>query len=252
MKVQFIIPVLMAASTILAQDSFLSSPIMRPEQHSSFAVVPAALQAPSQDVSNLAGKINAAGKVGFDFQHVTVRLVPETGNGAASTAQVKSDGSFSFTGLSSTTYRLQLAGLPDGWYLRSATLGNQNVLDQGVKPSGDPGQQLEITVSPGTGKVQGIVREPVYNGIVPHAVVELFPDPANPHRADLFRATATGDDGRFVIKNVVPGKYRIIAFPGKGSDINDDSVTAASMGTRVNLGEKQSRNVELQLFEAHR
>lgn len=203
--------------------------------------------------SNLSGKVSAAGS--FNFQGVSVQLSPEDGNSSDSSADLASDGILSFPELRRTTYRIQLAGLPDGWYLRSATMGNENALNHGVDLSEEiSGRSLQITVTPGAGTLTGLVIDPAYRDAVPHAVVKLFPDPATPHRADTFRSAATDGTGHFVIKNVVPGRYRVLAIMGRGSDENSysDFMTASGAGTRVTLHEKQSRNLELELFEAHR
>lgn len=215
----------------------------------------AGAQPPLQFPANLSGRIITAGKSGLDVQHLSVQLLPEDGDGPDVMADVAKDGTFGLTELRDTTYRLRVKGLPDGWYMLSAVLNGRNVLNQGLKLSaGDAGQHLEITVSPGAAKVQGVVLERVFREPVPRGVVELFPDPANPHRADLFRSASTDETGRFVIKNIVPGKYRVIAFMGKppSEPSYDDSVIAASAGIRVTLAEKQSKNLELGLFEAHR
>jgi hypothetical protein len=70
----------------------------------------------------------------------------------------------------------------------------------------------------------------------------------------LFRAVRTDKNGQFSIKNVAPGSYHVIAFMGNvpSQPSYDDSLTAASAGFRVVLAEKQSKNLELELFEAHR
>lgn len=203
--------------------------------------------------SNLSGKVNATG--GLSFQGVTVHLSPEDGNSSDASADVAQDGTFSFPELRRTTFRIQLAGLPDGWYLRSATVGNESALTRGVDLTADSsGQSLQITVAPGAGTITGIVLDPVAGDGVPHAIVKLFPDPATPHRADTFRIAATDGTGHFVIKNVVPGRYRVLAIMGRGGDETSysDFLTASAAGIRVIVHERQSRNLELDLFEAHR
>lgn len=192
------------------------------------------------------------GQSRLGLQHLGMQLLPEDGNGPDVTADVANDGTFRLTELRDATYRVRVKGLPDGWYMLSAVRNGKNILNQGLRLSAeDAGRPLDITVSPGAAKVQGVVLESVFREPVPRGIVELFPDPANPHRADLFRSASTDENGRFVIKNIVPGKYRVIAFMGKPTSY-DDSVIAASAGVRVTLDEKQSKSLELGLFEAHR
>jgi carboxypeptidase family protein len=205
---------------------------------------------------NLSGRMNTAGSARLELQPLSVRLSPEDGKTPDVIAAVRNDGTFTLTELRRTTYRLRLADLPDGWYLRSAVLGDQNILNNGLRlAEADAKKSLEITVSLGAGKVQGVVLEPEYGDPVPNALVKLFPDPPNPHRADLFQTAPTDQDGRFVIKNVVPGRYRVLAIMGKtggGENNYEDSLMAAGAGTRVVLAEKQTKHLELELFEAHR
>ena len=99
-----------------------------------------------------------------------------------------------------------------------------------------------------------MVKDQEFHDIVTHAVVKLFPEPANPHRADLFRSAPTDKDGRFVIKNVVPGRYRALAImrrPGNETSY-DDYVTASAAGVKVNLEQGESKSLGLMLFAAHR
>lgn len=204
---------------------------------------------------NLSGRVHASGTTDFGYKRLVVRVAPEDGNSVGVSSDVTEDGAFTQSDLRPTIYQLQVSGLPDGWYLHSAVLGEQNVLNQGLNlAEGNGGHQLEIEVSPGAGKVQGIVTEPVYYGRVPHALVEMFPDPPDPHRADLFQAERTDKYGSFTINNVVPGKYRVLAVTGKsGRDTTyDDAQLAATAGIRVSVGENQSKTLELELFEAHR
>lgn len=209
-----------------------------------------------RDEDTISGAVNTDGKSTLDFQLLQVQLSPEDGNSSEVSTGVNKDGAFRLDDVRRTTQRLHLSGLPDGWYMRSAVFGQQDVLKDGLKlGQGDADQSLKITVSSGVAKVEGVVIEPEYGDPASHAIVKLFPDPPNPHRTDLFRSAPTDRNGRFVITNVVPGKYRVIALMGgrTGSEASyEDAVTAATAGARVSVGENQSKSVELDLFEAHR
>ncbi len=73
--------------------------------------------------SNLSGRVTIAGKTNLDLQRLSVQLSPEDGNGPDAVADVANDGTFNLAEMRDTTYRLGVAGLPDGWYTRAATLG---------------------------------------------------------------------------------------------------------------------------------
>ena len=107
--------------------------------------------------------------------------------------------------------------------------------------------------SPGTAKVDGIVRDTVPpRAPVPNALVKLFPDPPSLQHPDLIRSTRTDEVGNFVIENVVPGKYRAIAITGMGpEDLKGEATIAAAAGTRINLSERESKTLTIYLYPGH-
>lgn len=106
----------------------------------------------------------------------------------------------------------------------------------------------------GNAKIEGIVRDTVpHRGPVPNALVRMFPDPDYLQRPELIRTTRTDEWGNFVIENVVPGKYRVIALMGGGpEDLHGEATIAAAAGTRVTLSEKESKTLTLYIYLAHR
>ena len=152
------------------------------------------------------------------------------------------DGSFTLGHVRRTTYRLQY-WLPDGWYVRSAKFGSQNVLEDGLKlADGDAAHSLEITISPGVAQVDGVVLRG--DDPVPGAMVKLLPDLDNPFRTIWPQTTWTDPNGHFVIKNIAPASYRAMAFDVEADPGNDDDDPLA---VSISLAEKESKTVKLQL-----
>jgi len=210
---------------------------------------------------NLSGRVRTSDGTAIDFERLTVEIAPEDGDSPDATADVEKDGTFGLLKIRPTTYLLQLSGLPGGWYTRAAVLGDKDVLNDGIDLRDEAaGGHLEITVGPGACQVEGVVTEPEFHDVVPGAVVKLLPDPASPLRADLLRTALTNQFGEFTIRNVVPGQYRVLAVMIKGSgegvtvgrDSYADNVIARHAGVRVVLEERQSKHLELELFEAYR
>jgi hypothetical protein len=157
---------------------------------------------------------------------------------------VTEDGTFHVAGLGRTTYRVRMTGLPEEWYVRSAVFGTQNVLDSGLNLAGaDARHSLEITISPGVAQVNGVVLRGDYP--VPGAKVQLLPDPANPFRENRYSAVWADDKGHFVVKNVAPGSYRVLAVDVENVVEEDELESPASVS--VTLVEKESKTVKLQL-----
>ena len=193
----------------------------------------------------LSGRMSATGGSRFDFQKVRIWLEADrrdepTYRGAWS--EIQKDGTFAIHRVRPTTYRLGLYPMPDGWYLRSAFFGKQNVLDDGLDLSGpDSHESLELTFSPTAGRLEGVVLrgdDPAYG-----ALVRLFPEPANPNYTGLSRDARTDQDGHFVIDSIVPGHYRAVAYASERTDGADGD----SVSTSIIVAEKESKTLNLKL-----
>jgi len=179
---------------------------------------------------------------------LTIRLVPATGAGSTIVAKPRGDGSFT---LSATPgrYRVEIQGLPAGAYLKSANLGEG---DKDVLGGLDIGpavadSKLAIVVSFAAASVAGTVRGE--DGKPAAGTVTLIPDPPRPDRPSLCQVAETGDDGRFQLQGIPPGKYRLYAWeelePGSHMD---PKVTAPFQADSVSLeaAENDRKEVTLQ------
>jgi protocatechuate 3,4-dioxygenase beta subunit len=195
----------------------------------------------------LSGKLLAGAAGDVDLATMSIFLVAPGGPEHSGWADVKKDGDFSFPDLRNTTYSLLVNNVPDGWYVSSASFGSDNVLESGLRVGDGIGSRtLDITVKPGAGQVDGLVL--MGDDPAPGATVKLLPDHSSPYRQDSFRAVPTDQRGRFIIKNVVPGSYRLLAVAGKSDGEDDeDSPDDSSLGTSLALAEKESKTVQLKL-----
>ena len=69
-----------------------------------------------------------------------------------------------------------------------------------------------MVVSNNGGRIEGSVVDPVAK-LPGRSYVVLVPETPRPERSDLYKAVATGVDGRFTISGVAPGRYRIVTSP---------------------------------------
>lgn len=193
------------------------------------------------------GKMTVAGGPNLGIGRMSVYLVGEhelEPEERAAEGGIGKNGDFIVEGVRPARNRIRMYGLPDGYYLRSAFFGRQNVLEDGLDLTGkvEPGQLLNLIVSPGAGQVQGIVLRgdaPLRRGLV-----RIFSETPNPYREGI-SFEWTGEDGRFVIKNVPPGKYLVRAY---ASAADDDASSPDSANTaKVDLAENESKTVQLKL-----
>ena len=83
-----------------------------------------------------------------------------TGGGA----QSKPDGSFVINGVSDGDYAIWMPDLEQGWYIRSARMGGEDVLEKGLQvEKGSSVGTLEITISPAAAQLEGVVNQTMAN-----------------------------------------------------------------------------------------
>jgi hypothetical protein len=125
-------------------------------------------------------------------------------------------------------------------YLKSARVGEQDALSQGLTIS-DPGKvRLDLVVSKDSGVLEGTAAGSDYKS-VPGATVLLTP---------LDISVTADQNGHFEFKGVPPGEYRVLAFddiePGGWLDA-DFSQGRESQGEKITVRAKQKSVVRVQI-----
>jgi hypothetical protein len=95
--------------------------------------------------------------------------------------------------------------------VQSIRLQDRNILDEGLTITGPGAVELEVLVTRDAGGLAGVVLDP-QNKLLAGATVVLVPETKLRFRVELFRQSETDQDGRFEIKTVPPGKYKLFAW----------------------------------------
>ena len=113
------------------------------------------------------------------------------------------------TGLGPGRYDIDL--WPGGDYvLRRVRLEGKDITDEGLTISGPGKIVVEILVGKDAGDIEGAVSDK--DKPVPGAVVVLIPEPRLRIHRSLFQESETDQSGRFQIKGVAPGTYKLFAW----------------------------------------
>jgi len=107
-------------------------------------------------------------------------------------------------------YRVNIPNLPQDSYLKSVRVAGREVANTDVVIGGRR-TDIDLLVSPAGGHIEGTTlndkHEPVGGSYV--LLVPEFSDKVN---GDLIRPARTDSKGKFVMRGVVPGSYKLFAF----------------------------------------
>jgi Carboxypeptidase regulatory-like domain len=156
--------------------------------------------------------------------------------------RVKPDGSFELKNVPEGNYAIQVYGEDESrWYVKSARLGSDDVLEHGLEVEKGTGGTLEIVISAARAQLDGSVTQdekPVVG-----ARVRIVADSETPYNRMRRRDTTTDQNGQFVLSGVAPGKYRVTARSPADSAGEDAKADPQS----VTLSEGGHKNIELKL-----
>ncbi|HLJ88013.1 MAG TPA: carboxypeptidase-like regulatory domain-containing protein [Candidatus Angelobacter sp.] len=111
-------------------------------------------------------------------------------------------------------YRVRVLGLPADYYLKSVLIAGQDVPQNDLVIGGD-GVDLELLISPGAGRIDGLAFNS-RNEAVRGSYIALLPEGSTQIDSDLIRRTRADGNGKFSLDGLPPGSYRLLAW----EDIN--------------------------------
>lgn len=125
--------------------------------------------------------------------------------------QVKEDAAFTLANVGIDVYKAEVSGLPDGYYLKSVRIGDDELKETGIDTSRGEVGPLTITVSSRAGQIEGTVLNAKQQPTAGVTVV-LVPELKLRDRSEAFKDVTTDQYGRFLLKTVEPGQYKLFAF----------------------------------------
>jgi 5-hydroxyisourate hydrolase-like protein (transthyretin family) len=195
---------------------------------------------------SVAGNQSAGNQTGARMR---VMLRPDSAGqvaGSQPAGATQADGTFTLEQVGRDDYRVAVSGLPRNAYIKSATLGGIDVLNQDLRLERQPTGSLEIVVSMNSGTADGLVQnekqQPASN-----VTVTLIPE-SRRNRMDLYRTISTDAAGRFHLEGVAPGDYRVFAWEEVDNGAWQDLEFLRQFedrGKMIRINEGAASNVEL-------
>lgn len=197
-------------------------------------------------VIRLDGQSAAAQAANRPFQ---VGLVPsdESVFNYVPNVSAEADGAFKLAAVSPGKYRLQVFPIPDGAYLKSVRLSNQEVLETGLDFTAGVAGSLEVTLKAAAAQVDGIVKDEQDKPLL-GATVTLVPEPPNPDLTFRYTQASTDQNGKATLKSIAPGSYRAYAWESLefGAQMDTELMNQlSSYGVSVKLDENGHEQINL-------
>ena len=167
-------------------------------------------------------------------------------NASASSSTITTDGILKIDGLLPGDYRVTVSNMPPGYFLKSARLDQSDGIEQLLHVTASPIGQLEVVLSPDGGQIDGTIlndKQQPMNGV--QAV--LIPEQRRT-RFDLYSTSRSDLAGRFTMKGIPPGDYKLFAWEAIEPFVYYDSEfmrVSEGRGKLVHVSESSTQNVEL-------
>ncbi len=165
-------------------------------------------------------------------------------------AAIGPDNNFVVSNAPDDTYRINVGGMPEGAYLKSARFGGQDVLEDGLVLTRGRRGSLELVISTNAGSLAGTAVDSNHKPFA-GARVALVPEGSARKRPNLFRAATADEYGRFNFRGLAPGDYKVFAWENlePGAHLDPEFLRPfEDRGQPVHVSEGAQNTAEVQVI----
>ena len=163
-------------------------------------------------VTATGGRIPPAIRIQLISDEASAAKIPAYQQVGRRAVTVNAEGAFSLYAVPEGRFRVSgVAGLPQDMYLADVQQGAQSVFDSGFNVNTRNTNPIEVVLASGAGTVNGVVADGPMK-VVPGATVVLVPEARRRSNRALYFQTISDASGRFTLRGVAPGDYKIFAW----------------------------------------
>ena len=170
-----------------------------------------------------------------------------------SSPTINPDGTFTINNVLPGQYRM-VPQVPNGYYVKQLRFDRTDALNQPVDviQRGQDTPTLDVVLSTNVSQIEGVVSD---SRLQPAAgvTVVLVPD-ANRDRVELYKTATTDQAGRFTLRSIAPGDYKLFAWEDlePSGYFDPDFLRRSEMsGKAVHVSESSKLSVNTQVSPAN-
>jgi hypothetical protein len=123
---------------------------------------------------------------------------------------LNSDGTFREDNALPGQYRISVLVMPPDFYIKEARFDQNDVLNKPLVFNGSVSTPLDVVLSPKAGQIEGTVMNDKHEPAAGIQVV-LIPD-LHRERTDLYKTSMSAANGRFTMRGITPGDYKLFGW----------------------------------------
>lgn len=169
---------------------------------------------------------------------------------ASTNVQGDAQGQFTIPGVPQGDYAIRMLGLPGDAYVKSAVSGDSDIHAKALRIDFASPPPIRIVIASDGGRLDGVVLDKTGQPFS-EAQVALVPDASRQSSPDQYRAALSDDDGRFTLRGIPPGEYRLFAWQYVEPNAYMDQIYMegyAQLGTAVSIQPSSSGTVTVPLI----
>jgi hypothetical protein len=162
---------------------------------------------------------------------------------------VAADGSFTISSVFQGQYRVVVPPSQD-FYVKELRYDRVNALNNPVEifRSNSDSETMEIVLSRNVGQIDGVI---VDDRGQPVSGVQAVLIPDNRSRTDLYKTATADQSGRFLMRGITPGDYKILAWEtmdNYGYFDPDLLRRSDGLGKSLQIGESSRTSIEVKII----